>query len=425
LKGFYVIDSVEMPESNALQPTSNRLSDVIDSYRSDILEFAKELIAIRTENPPGRLYRECAKSIENKLREIGLDYNKIEIPSKNVTSESDSRYCILSFYGQGKKTLYFHGHYDVVPASNESQFHPYVEDDKLVGRGSADMKGGLAAMIYAVKAIEACGIQLTGKIGLTIVPDEETGGLNGSQYLARAGLLGKDAIGMITPEPSPSNLVIWNANRGAISLRITVKGTPAHVGLHYQGVNAFELMLRVAKRLQDLKTQVEANRTKFRIQPEAAQRSILLMGGQCTGGTIFNLVPAECSFTVDRRINPEEDLETEKQRLLSILDDLREEGIRLEVEVLQEGKSSGSSENSPVAQMLASSVEQITGKRPIFELCPALCEIRFYAERGIPAFSYGPGLLSVSHGPSECVNLADLLACAKIYAMTAARILSS
>jgi acetylornithine deacetylase/succinyl-diaminopimelate desuccinylase-like protein len=287
------------------------------------------------------------------------------------------------------------------------------------------MKGGLAAMVYAVKAVETCGLEVNGRLGLTIVPDEETGGLKGSQYLARTGVLGKDAIGMITPEPSPSSGVIWNANRGAISLRITVKGTPAHVGLHYEGVNAFELMLRVAGRLQELKREVETKRTKFRIQPEAAQQSILLMGGRCEGGTIFNLVPAECSFTVDRRINPEEDLETEKQKLLSVLDALREEGICLDVETLQEGRSSGSSEDSPIARILASSVEQITGKSPTFELCPGLCEIRFYAERGIPSFSYGPGLLSVSHGPSEFVNVPDILACAKIYAVTAARILSS
>ena len=418
--------------SNTLEPTWGKLSRVIDSYRGEIVEFTKELIAMRTENPPGRSYRECAAAIGKKLRKIGLDYvpTKIRNDTMNVESDCDaiapdSNYCVLSFYGQGKRTLYLHGHYDVVPAINDSQFSPYVEDDKLVGRGSADMKGGLAAMIYAVKAIEACGIPLVGKLGLTVVPDEETGGLRGSQYLARAGLLGKDAIGMITPEPRPSNGVIWNANRGAISLRITVKGTPAHVGVHYQGVNAFELMLRVAKRVQELKAEVETKKTKYRIQPEAAQRSILLMGGRCEGGTNFNVVPAECSFTVDRRINPEEDLETEKQTLLSGLDQLRREGIRLGVDILQEGKSSRSSEESPIARILASSVEQVTGKRPIFELCPGLCETRFYADRGIPAFSYGPGLLSVSHGPSEFVNVTDLVACAKIYAITAVRILAS
>lgn len=409
-----------------MESTLGRVLDTVGSYRNDILEFAEELVALQTENPPGRAYQQCIDVIGSKLHEIGLDYALIEVPRKvsrigDKAVESDFGYCLLSYFGYGKRVLYFHGHYDVVPASNESQFRPYVEDGRLGGRGSSDMKGGLAAMIYAVRAIEACGMELDGRIGLMIVPDEETGGLQGSQHLAKVGLLGKDAIGMITPEPTGG--LIWNANRGAISLLVTVKGTPAHVGLHFQGVNAFERVLVVAKRLQEINAEVESRRTEFKIQPEAAQRSILLMGGRCEGGTSFNVAPGECAFTIDRRINPEEDFETERRRLLSVLEELRQNGIGLEVEILQEGKSSGFSEDNPLAQALASSVEQITGKRPAFELCLGLLETRFYAERGIPSFAYGPGLLSVSHEPNEFVKVDDICTCAKAYALTAARLL--
>jgi acetylornithine deacetylase/succinyl-diaminopimelate desuccinylase family protein len=417
-------------EFSALEPTPGKLLRLIEGYRNEILEFTAALMRIRSENPPGRSYRECADCVENKLKAIGLDFQEIKVPrnekfvrSEIEKSESDIGYCIQSSFGKGKKILYFHGHYDVVPASNESQFHPYVEDGRLVGRGSADMKGGLASMIYAVKAIQACDAQLDGRLALTIVPDEETGGLNGSEYLAENGLLGVDAIGMVMPEPRSRSDVIWNANRGAISLRVTVNGTPAHVGVHYQGVNAFELMLKVANRLEEYKTEVEARKTEYKIQPEAAQRSILLIGGQCVGGTNFNLVPGQCSFTIDRRFNPEEDFDEEKQRLLSITDEMRK-NIRLDVQILQEGRSSASSEDTSIAKALSSSIEQITGRRPIFELCPALLETRFYAARGIPSFSYGPGLLSAAHGPDEFVDVNDLIACAKIYALTAVRTLN-
>ncbi|HVQ75972.1 MAG TPA: M20/M25/M40 family metallo-hydrolase [Candidatus Binatia bacterium] len=130
-------------------------------------------------------------------------------------------------------------------------------------------KSGLAAMIGAVKAIKACGIELRGRIGLVIVPDEETGGWGGSRYLDEVGLLGQRGIGMLTPEPTAD--VVWNANRGAISLRITVKGKPAHVGLHYQGVNAFARMLTVAEALAGLEREVAERRTRFNITPEAAR----------------------------------------------------------------------------------------------------------------------------------------------------------
>ena len=254
------------------------------------------------------------------------------------------------------------------------------------------------------------------------MPDEETGGALGAQYLADAGLLGEGGIGVFLPEPTSG--VIWNANRGAISLRVTVKGKPAHVCLHYQGLNAFERMLVVANELRELKDEVESRRTDFKIEPEAARRSILMMGGRCEGGTNFNVVPDECSFTVDRRINPEEDFEAEKRRLLALFDRLRQEGIELEVEVLQEGRAAGCSEDDPVARVLAESVEAITGKSAPFEMCPGFLETRFYARQGIPGFTYGPGLLSVSHGPDEFIRLEDIHDCAAIYALSAIRLLA-
>ena len=153
--------------------------------------------------------------------------------------------------------------------------------------------------------------------------------------------------------------------------------------------------------------------------PEAARHSILMMGGQSGGGSNFNLVPGEFSFTLDRRINPEEDLETEKQKLVDVLDNIRDEGIDLDYQIFQEGYSSGIREDAPLAQALAKNIESIMGKPPEFEMCPGLLEIRFYAQKGIPAFGYGPGLLTVSHGPDEYVEIDNIMKHSAIYAFTA------
>jgi len=317
--------------------------------------------------------------------------------------------------------VHFHGHYDVVPASDRELFEPRLHDGKIFGRGSSDMKSGLAAMIYAIDALQSCNIDLTGAIELAIVPDEETGGVLGSKYLTEAGLIGRAGIGMLTAEPTSG--AIWNASRGAISLLIKVKGVPMHVGLQHDGVNAFDNMVVVANALSQLKREVEVRTTDYRIQPAEAARSIMMLGGRCEGGTNFNLVPGECSFTVDRRINPEEDFEIEKQRLFDALDCLRSDGIEIDVEVLQEGASAGVAEDNMVARTLARNVERITGTPPEFEMCPGLLETRFYSANGIPAFAYGPGILSVSHGPNEFVPVQNILDCTSIYAMTAAHLL--
>ena len=398
------------------------LRETIATYAEDLLALTTALVAIPTENPPGRAYRACAELITEKLTQIGLASTLVEVPAPASSSHaSEPGYCILSTYGTGEPTLYFHGHYDVVPASDPAQFQPRVTDGKVFGRGSSDMKSGLAAIIGAIQALKVCALPLKGSIGLVIVPDEETGGQRGSRYLAEHGLFGQQGLGMLTAEPTGG--IVWNANRGAISLRVHLKGKAAHVGLHYEGVNAFEQMVRVANALLDYKREITTRQTHFHIEPPAARASILLIGGECAGGTNFNAVPATCSFTVDRRINPEENLAEEKQHLLDLFDRLKQQGIDLEVELLQEASSSGVSETHPVALALTDAIKQVSGKAPAFELCPGLLETRWYTQQGIPAFAYGPGLLTVSHGPEEFVPIEKIAETALIYALTAAQLL--
>jgi succinyl-diaminopimelate desuccinylase len=367
------------------------------SHREEMTELTRRLTAIPTENPPGTGYEPCIAAIAETLERLGLELRRVDD-------------CLLASYGSGTRVVYFHGHYDVVPAQDRKQFEPTLKAGRLYGRGTSDMKGGLAAMIFAVRALKDLAAPLDGRVTLCIVPDEETGGARGSRRLAEMGLLGADGVAMFTAEPTSG--AIWNANRCAITLRITIRGKHAHVGLQHQGVNAFEHMLQAASALGELKREVEQ------------RKSILLMGGRVEGGTGFNAVPSECSFTVDRRINPEEDLETEKQRLLAILERLRSEGMRIEHEVLQEAPSAGVGADHPVARVLADSVEAVTGRAPTVSMCPGLLETRFYTQAGVPALAYGPGLLEISHGPNECVAIDALVSSCAVYALAAARLLT-
>ena len=383
----------------------------IGARRREMLDFARTLISIPTENPPGKAYEACARVLREKLLELHLT------PDPRVPD-----HCVQGYYGRGRRTLYFHGHYDVVPASGRAPFRPAVRGGKLFGRGSSDMKGGLAAMVYAVHAIEACGLKLDGRIGLTFVPDEETGGARGSQALVESGALGANGVGMLTPEPTGG--VIWNSSRGAVSLRITVKGKAAHVGMQHAGRNAFEGMVAVAEKLMGLKVRIESRKTRFPIRPDTARRSILMIGGRCEGGAAFNMVPSLCAFTVDRRTNPEEDWAAEKDRLMKLLRRARRDGIALEVELLQQASPSATPQDGRLAGALADAVREVTGRAPRFEMCPGILETRFYAQKGIPALAYGPGLLAVSHGPHEFVPVQNICDCALVYALTAARMLA-
>ena len=384
--------------------------------QEEMAAFLTELVAIPTENPPGTGYAACADLLERRIRELNLDCERFE-PVGLELENGQPTVSLLGSLGSGERSLYFHGHYDVVPAQSVEQFQPTRKENFIFGRGSCDMKGGIVAMLYAILAIRECGQRLNGKVGLMLVPDEETGGKRGSAWLASEGLLGRNGIGMLLAEPTSG--VVWNANRGAISLRVRVFGKSAHVGLQHQGANAFESMHRVVERLEQLKREVEQRRTRCKVGAEQMRNSILMLGGLSGGGANFNVVPEQCWFTIDRRINPEENLDEEKANLLGVLEQCKRDGIPLEWEVLQEGRSAECREDEALGHALSRAVQTVTGEPPHFEMCPGLLETRFYAVAGIPAYAYGPGLLSVAHGPNEYVDLRKVIDSAAIYALAA------
>src|SRR5262245_11428057 len=284
---------------------------------ADMVGLASELIRIPSENPPGKAYSRCAALIARRLRELGL--------SVRTHDPTGAGPCVTGTFGDGGRALYFSGHYDVVPAQSRAQFEPLVRKRNLHGRGSADMKGGVAAMIYAIRALATSGFEPRGRLISVSVPDEETSGPRGTVALAARGIIERDAIGMLTMEPTSG--VIWNANRGVVSMRVTVRGKPAHVGLHFKGVNAFRGALSVAERFAALERVISRRKTRHHVSPAAARASILLMGGELSGGHNFNVVPDLVSFTIDRRTNPEEDFDTERERVLDIVRKAQRDGI--------------------------------------------------------------------------------------------------
>jgi succinyl-diaminopimelate desuccinylase len=406
-----------MPERSAERTArSGAILSWLREREEEMAALVADLVAIPTENPPGRNYGACADFLEKTLRRAGLDCERFATSSSN-DNRDDAPECLLAMYGSGERAFYFHGHYDVVPAQSREQFQPTRKGHFVFGRGSCDMKGGIVAMLYAILALKELGAKPEHKIVLTLVPNEETGGEGGTAWLARQGLLGRGGLGMLTAEPTSG--VGWNANRGALSLCVRVFGKAAHVGVQHQGANAFERMHEVVHRLRQLKREVEGHITGFNIGSEETRNSILMLGGQSGGGTNFNVVPEQCWFTIDRRINPEENLATEKAKLKDVLEGCKREGNPLEWEILQEGNSASCEEKGRLGDALSSSVLTVTGEAARFEMCPGLLETRFYVAQGIPAFAYGPGLLSVAHGSNEYVDMRKVIDTAAIYALTA------
>ncbi|WP_214410197.1 M20 family metallopeptidase [Sphaerisporangium fuscum] len=393
-----------------------RVGAWLDERAEEMARFLERLVAVDSENPPGRALGRCARLLREEMDRLGLSPEILGLPE--APGDLEEPCLVRGTAGDGGGLVYFHGHFDVVPAQDRAQFTPVRREGKIVGRGTADMKGGVVGMLYGAAAARELGLLGDGRIVVHLVCDEETGSVAGSGHLRAAGLIDPAARAMLTAEPSGGS--IWNAARGAISLRVDVQGREAHVGQANLGVNAFQHMLHLARPVERYAAEMAGRHTDFPMGPGDAPGSMLVVGGLSGGGSNFNVVPGSAYFTVDGRFNPEEDLDGELKRLTGLIEDAaREIGATVAIRTTQVQPSASTGPDHPAAAALARVVGEVQGGPARFELCPGVLETRWYAQLGIPAFGYGPGRLEVSHGPEEYVEEAAVRRCAAVYALYA------
>ncbi|MFD4669622.1 M20 family metallopeptidase [Lentzea sp. NPDC058450] len=396
---------------------ATRIQEWVEPRAEEMAELLEKLVALDTENPPGRGLGQCAAYLYEVMDRFGFAPEIIELAPHDQLEEPR---VVQGRVGDGPRLVYFHGHFDVVPAQSRAQFTAERRNGRMYGRGTADMKGGVVSMLYGAAAARDLGLLGDGSIVFHLVCDEETGSDASSGHLRRAGLIDTSALAMVTAEPTGG--VIWHASRGALTMRVELRGTEAHVGQAHLGDNAFQHMVNVAAPLNALAKELLEKRTAFPMEDEAAKGSMMVVGGASGSGVNFNAVPGSAWFSIDRRFNPEEDVDEEIERLSTLIHSAAEaSGTTASIEIVQRQPSAGVDRAHPVARLLAGSVAEIEGTAPPFELCPGILETRWYAQLGMPAFGYGAGRLDVSHGPGEYVDEAAMRRCAAVYAMFAAK----
>ncbi|HEY6774959.1 MAG TPA: M20/M25/M40 family metallo-hydrolase [Thermoleophilaceae bacterium] len=390
----------------------------LDDRGGEMAALLEALVRVPTENPPGRELGRCASMLRDALDRLGLSAELIELaPTRSLEGPA----IVRGAAGSGSELVYYHGHFDVVPAQSSSQFEPERREGKIIGRGTADMKGGLLSMLYGAAAAGELGLLDDRKVVFHFVCDEETGSTAGAGGLRDGELIDPDAVAMLTAEPTGG--VIWHTCRGAITLRVQTTGREAHVGYVHEGVNAFEHMIRIAAPLTALSHELLNKRTSFPVERDEAAGSMLVVGGQAGAGAGFNVVPGSAWFSIDRRFNPEEQLDRELSRLTGMIEAAADAiGANVDIEVLQAQPSGRTDHDHPAAQTLARCVEVVDGAGATFQLCPGVLDTRWYSQLGIPAFAYGGGCLDVSHGPNEYIDETAMRRCAAVYALFAAQI---
>ncbi len=400
----------------------------IDRRQDELVQLLQVLLQFNTENPPGNS-RPIAEYIASYLSQAGVVSNLHAAPGDhyNLTADIET--------GRAGKRLLFCGHTDVVPAGDPSRwsFPPFVGDVSegfVRGRGASDMKGGLAAFLFAALLLKEFEDQLAGSIGLVVVDDEEAGGEYGARWLLAQGAVQGD--GCIIAEPSgPLNPTI--GQKGSCWFEVSFTGIPAHGSLApLAGESAIVKAAAAVQQLQklhampvkppqDIAEALAASKAYLRLEGRAPVADILdhvsVNVGVVQGGTKTNVVPDHCSIQVDSRVPfglTHEDVMAEARRLLDQL------GYAYQVRPLGFwGAANYTRPDDPVVAALLQGIRDARGGSPYGVLQWASSDARHFRAHGIPVLQYGPAELATIHSWDERVRVTDLVAAAKTYSATA------
>ncbi len=317
------------------------------------------------------------------------------------------------------------GHLDTVPVSDlaawrTDPFDPAISDDgtRLYGRGASDMKSSVAVMLSLMALLKDA--PLRGQLQTHVVVDEETSGKYGTIFVLdeiAAGRLPRPDYVLIGEK---SDLKVRNAERGLVGLAVTCYGRAAHTAAaRVTGINA---IAKAAKAVLALEEDLD----KF--HPAVGKPVISI--NQIQAGIAHNVVPGECTFTIDRRLIPGETAESAAAEIEARLRQVAAEDPEFRYEIVLDPHGDAipanlTPDDSPLVRALQASVRDVTGTEPeYFVAWAGATDGRFYRLAGIDTVGYGPGGEN-AHGANEAVFIDDLVTQAKVWATTIARLLAA
>jgi len=383
--------------------------------RNEIVALASRLISIPSTTGEERAV----------MAEVMRWCSSLDLPFELLESDPDRPNVVVTVGDPSAGPLVvMNGHLDTVPVSDllawrTGPYDPTVSEDgkKLFGRGASDMKSSVAVMLHVLEVLR--DVPLRGCVQAHVVSDEETGGAFGTMFLIQeiaAGRLPRPDYCLIGEK---SDLKVRNAERGLLAVDVTCFGRASHTAAaRVTGVNA---IAKAAKAILALEQDID------RYHPAVGKPVISI--NRVQAGVAHNVVPGECTFSIDRRLIPGETRESAVAEIVATLDDITREDpafrYELDVDPLKDHIPANiTEESSPVVRALQAGITEVTGQEPeYFVAWAGATDGRFYRQAGIDTVGYGPGGEN-AHGANEAVQIDDLVTQARVYVETITRTLS-
>jgi succinyl-diaminopimelate desuccinylase len=410
-----------------------RVLRAVDELADEVVAFTSELVRIPTVNPPGEGYEECARLIGDRLKRGGLTVEYLAAEGRPEHTTSHPRLNVVGTRpGKAKgPVVHFNGHFDVVPAGEGWTVDPFggdVRDGKIWGRGTGDMKAGLAAAVYAVEALRRAGAETTGALEVSGTVDEESGGFAGMAFLAETGRIARGRTDyVIIPEPLGVDRICIG-HRGVWWFEVELRGRIAHGSMPFLGVSAIDHMGALLEAIRaELQPVLATRRTAMPVVPEHAGRATLnvnaVVGGQAADGIQTPCVADRCRAIFDRRFLIEEGLDGARAEVASLLEKLaaRIPGFQYELKDLMIVHPVRTPDGSPLVSALRRAIADVRGREAALIASPGTYDQKHVARiAGVEhCVAYGPGILELAHQPDEWCGVADLVDSTKVLALAA------
>ncbi|WP_100486964.1 M20 family metallopeptidase [Sporolactobacillus pectinivorans] len=377
----------------------------------DAVLFLKSLIQINSVNPPGNEKR-VAEVIRDRLEKAGLkaELHTFEMDRTNLFVEM-----IHNKQVKNSKSLVLSGHLDTVPTGNtkweSDPWSAFQKDGRLYGRGSSDMKSGVAAMVLALECIHRSGIKLKGNLAFLGTAGEEVDG-RGARSVTKEGII-ENATAMVIGEPTNNEVLI--AHKGVLWLEVTISGKTAHAGWPENGINAISAMHQFVNQLE-----------KMTLPDHEILGKSTINLGIVNGGVAPNMVADHCKLTLDIRLVPGQERDGILHQTKALLNELSNHmKITYEIKVLNDMLPVSTSKDNPFIKISANTLQMIFNKKPAFGGANYYSDGSIFTikNRDIPILIFGPGNPDMAHQPNEWVDVENFIASIHYYVALAVKYL--
>jgi succinyl-diaminopimelate desuccinylase len=417
----------------------DRVLDEVDRARDEIVDFAARLIRIPTVNPPGADYEACAAVIGDQLRAHGADVHLLPAVGRVEHTPEHPRINVVGRHagtsdGPG---VHLNGHFDVVPVGHgwtRDPFGAQVIDGRLYGRGSCDMKAGIAAAVFAAEAIRRAGVMHAAPIEISGTVDEESGGFAGVGWLAEHRWISRERTkAVIIPEPFGVDQICIG-HRGVYWFEVVAQGRIAHGSMPYLGISAIEGMSHLLDLVRDELGPALFDRvTTMPVVPEGSKHATIningIDGGQPVDDTPSPCVADRCRVVFDRRFLPEEGLERTRAEITALVGKAqsRMPEVTFTIEDRLIFEPTRAPEDAPLIAALSRGIARVTGRQASLVASPGTYDQKHVARiAGVThCVAYGPGELAMAHQPDEYCSVEDIVSCTKVLALAVLELTAS